>query len=140
MILKYLFLCNLFLSLFFFPFLPPPAPNKFPIPSTSGHSKMFWSTSNHIYLCVWNCLFLNWTGWRTFESGMCLQNLSFLQFLAYVNFNKDRLSMLKTTILVYFSAMYVDIIHAFPLLEVKFSTWTWNCNIVLLTEIEMNVS
>lgn len=58
----------------------------------------------------------------------CLQNLSLLQFLAYVNFNKDRLSMLET-ILMYFSTMYVDIIHAFPLLDLKFKTSTWNSNI-----------
>lgn len=74
-----------------------------------------------------------------FLSEVCLQNLALLQFLAYVNFNKDRLSMLKTTVLVYFSTTYVGIIHAFPLFDLKFRTLTWNRNIMLLTKIEMKL-
>lgn len=135
MILKCLFWCNTFL---FFP-SPPPSINSLSHQHL-GIQKCFEmkeNTSIYVWEITYFWIWLDGEHFSSILSGGCLQNLSLLQFLAYVNFNKDRLSVLKTKILMYFSPMYVNIIHAFPWLDLKFRTLTWNWNIMLLTEIEM---
>lgn len=138
MILKCLFWSNIFLC---FPSSSPSINSLFH--QHLGIQKYFEikvNTSTYVCEITYFWIGLDWEYLSNILSQVCLQNLSLLQFLAYVIFNKDRLSMLKTTILMYFSTMYVNIINTFPWLDVKFRTLTWNCNIMLLTETEMKVS
>lgn len=77
--------------------------------------------------------FLNEAGRKYLHNSparACLQNLSSLQFPLNVNINKDRVSMLKTTVSVCISvSLPVGTIHIFPCIDLKSRPLKRNSNI-----------